>query len=120
MSGQVSDAKVRKAAQDFEAILLSFWLGGMQKAFSGSLGTEDPASSSLQGLGLSAVSSALAASGGVGIAQMILDGLQREPAQPTDTESVNEIEVRSQETAKAFRDFADGRIVGTGATQNED
>jgi Rod binding domain-containing protein len=86
---QAPDAKVRKAAQDFEAVLLSYWLDGMQKAFSGSFGSEDSASASLQGLGVSAVSSALASSGGVGIAEMILEALRSERQHEIDGEGDN-------------------------------
>jgi len=73
----IQGGKLQKAAHYFEALLLSSWLGEMKESFSGSFGGEgDPASSSLQGLSISAVSSALASSGGFGIGKMILNYLQ--------------------------------------------
>ena len=74
---QASDAaqpspKLKKAAQDFEAILLSGWLEKMQESFVSPDQGEDPAHSTLASMGTEAVASALAARGGIGIARMIV------------------------------------------------
>lgn len=70
-------AKLQKAAQDFEAIMLDSLWGSMKD---GSLGSDDdlddPASSSIQQLGMQLVSGALAKAGGLGIGKMIVRALQ--------------------------------------------
>jgi Rod binding domain-containing protein len=72
-----SDPKLKKAARDFESLLLSSMLEEM-KTFSDSLGGEsDSASNTIQGLGINAASTAIAKAGGVGIGQMVLQQLQR-------------------------------------------
>jgi len=70
-------AKLRKAAQDFEAIMIDSLWGSMKD---GSLGSDDdlddPTSSSMQQLGMQMVSGALAKAGGLGIGKMIVRELQ--------------------------------------------
>lgn len=75
--------RAKKAAQEFESLLLASWLQEIQHGFSGSLTGEDTdvAAGSLQGLAVSAVSQAMAASGGIGVAKMILQQLQSEETQ---------------------------------------
>lgn len=76
-AGKAARMKLEKAAQQFEAFLLSSVLDQMQKSFSGSLGDDtDPAAGTLTGLSISAVSSAMAAAGGIGLAKMALRHLQ--------------------------------------------
>jgi Rod binding domain-containing protein len=75
-----SDPKLKKAASDFETLLLSSMLDEM-KTFSDSLGGDgDPAANTIQGLGINAAASAIAKAGGVGIGQMVLQQLQRPKA----------------------------------------
>ena len=70
-------AKLQKAAQDFEAIMIDSLWGSMKD---GSLGSEDdlddPTSSSMQQLAMQMVSGALAKAGGLGIGKMIVRELQ--------------------------------------------
>ena len=73
-------AKLKKAAQEFESILLANWLEKMQHSFVGSSDSQDPAHKTLGSLGTQAVASALAARGGIGIARLLLRQLQ-----PKDT-----------------------------------
>ncbi|HWP83817.1 MAG TPA: hypothetical protein VNN17_01385 [Terriglobia bacterium] len=88
MNRPLPETKLRKAAQDFEALLLSSCLGEMRKAFSGSFGTEDPARSSLEGLAISALANALAAAGGVGMARMIFEELRQNLPQPVSVQGL--------------------------------
>ncbi len=75
-SADSPDAKLKKAAQDFEGLLLASLLDEM-KSFSDSLGSEsDPGSSSVQGLGISALSSAISKAGGIGLGKMVLQQLE--------------------------------------------
>lgn len=65
--------RAEKAARDFEAVLLGSLMDSLQKTFSGN--SEDaPAGSGDYGfMGAQALASALAARGGIGIAQLILN-----------------------------------------------
>ena len=69
-------AKLQKAAQDFEAILINSLWGSMKE---GSLSSDDDlqgSSNSLEQFGMQMVSGALAKAGGLGIAKMIVHALQ--------------------------------------------
>jgi Rod binding domain-containing protein len=70
-------AKLQKAAQEFDAIMLNSLWGSMKD---GSLGSDDDlsdsSSSSLEQLGMQMVSGALAQAGGLGIGKMIVHALQ--------------------------------------------
>lgn len=88
--------KVVKAARDFEAVLLTSLFGSLEKAFT-ALGTKnsDPGSDDFQYMGAQALGSSLAASGGIGIAKMIVHDLlkpggsvaERTVASPTKVSS---------------------------------
>ncbi len=78
------DAKLRKAAQDFEAILIQNLWGSMKESFaSSSEEDQDPARKTLEDLSIQAMSTALAASGGLGIARMLIHAMEpaMDPAQ---------------------------------------
>ncbi len=75
--------KLRKAAEDFEAIVLASLLEKMQKTFAGVGESQDPAHDTLGSLGTEALAQGLAARGGVGLARMILHQLARSPADKT-------------------------------------
>ena len=61
-----------KAAQEFEALLLANLLRGMQQAWSAVPGeSSDAGSDNLRDLATQSLASALAASGGLGIARLI-------------------------------------------------
>ena len=69
--------KLRKAAQDFEAILISQLLGDFKTGFSSLTGDAPLAGSdTLNSLALQAMSSALASRGGLGIGQMLVRQLE--------------------------------------------
>jgi len=68
--------KVVKAARDFEAVLLTSLFGSLEKTFT-AIGAKntDPGSNDYQYMGAQALGSSLAASGGIGIAGMIVHNL---------------------------------------------
>lgn len=72
-----SDPQARKAAQDFEAILLAQCLEKLQESMT-SLGSDepsDPAHGSFQQMGFESIATALARAGGIGIGDLILKHL---------------------------------------------
>ncbi len=71
-----SSSKLRKSAQEFEAILLQGWLEKMNQSFIGSSESQDAAHDTVSSLGTQAMALALAARGGIGIANMLLRQLQ--------------------------------------------
>jgi Rod binding domain-containing protein len=65
--------KNEKAARDFEAMLLTPVLDSLQKAFAGtSEGANIPGASDYRQMATAALAQAIAARGGIGIAQLIL------------------------------------------------
>lgn len=96
-------AKIEKAAQDFESVLLSHWLDQAEKSFATVPGADpeededaDPGHDQFQGLGMQALAGALTKSGGIGIAKMIVRQLER----GTDTKAAVPSPVRSDEKEK--------------------
>jgi len=81
--------KIVKASQEFEGLLLSSLWKSMGDSLKSSLGggEEDSAGSSFIDMGMQAVSSGMASSGGFGIGRMLLKSLEKEI--PTDKSSVN-------------------------------
>jgi Rod binding domain-containing protein len=82
------DAKIDKAARDFESILLSSWLQKAEASFGSVPGgdeenEDDPGKSQLQAIAVQALGSSLAASGGIGIARMIADHLKSAADKPS-------------------------------------
>ena len=82
------DAKIDKAARDFESILLSSWLQKAEASFGsvpgGDEDDDDPGKGQLQAIAMQALGGSLAASGGIGIAKMIAEHLE-DAAQKTTT-----------------------------------
>ena len=66
-------AKIRKSATDFEAMLLNQLMSAARL----DAGDEDQANSSLKELGEQQFAQALASSGGLGIAKMVVAGLEK-------------------------------------------
>lgn len=64
--------KAEKAAQDFEAVLLTSLLDSLQKSFAGTADESSAGSDSYAAMGTQALASAISAHGGIGIAGMIL------------------------------------------------
>ena len=74
----VSEPRLAKAAQEFEALLLSNLLSSGNQAEIGSPSDRpDPAGETVQSLGNQAMAKALSARGGIGIAKMLLHQFQR-------------------------------------------
>jgi len=80
--------KIAKAAHEFEAVLLNSLLAPLEKTFSSLPGKQtDAVSDNYESLGMQALTSSLAARGGVGLADMIIKSLsKREPAEVTPHE----------------------------------
>ena len=66
-------AKIRKSATDFEAVLLN----QLMRTARGDAADDDQANSSLKELGEQQFAQALASSGGLGIAKMVVAGLTK-------------------------------------------
>jgi Rod binding domain-containing protein len=68
------DAKIEKGAKEFESILVGSWLQQAEQSFATLPGAEDdqdPGRDSMMSLGVQTLSTAMTASGGLGIAKMI-------------------------------------------------
>jgi Rod binding domain-containing protein len=78
LENNLSEADVRenkKAACDFEAMLLTPVLDALQKTFAGDQ-DKTPGASDYRQMGTQALAQAIAARGGIGIAQLVLRHLQ--------------------------------------------
>lgn len=71
-----------KAARDFEALLLTPVLDALQKTFGGDEDAKTTGASDYHALGTQALAQAIAASGGIGIAKLILSHLEPAPSKP--------------------------------------
>lgn len=77
--------KLEKAAHEFEGMLISSLWSGFQNDPMTAPDDSDPGADSIKSLGLQAMSSALAAHGGLGLANMIVHQLSPlKSAQPAD------------------------------------
>ncbi|HWZ82550.1 MAG TPA: rod-binding protein [Terriglobales bacterium] len=65
-------AKAIKAAQDFEAVLLTSVLDALQKSFADSSSDAPAGSDNYGAMGIQSLASTISANGGIGIARMIL------------------------------------------------
>jgi Rod binding domain-containing protein len=86
------DAKAVKAGKDFESILLGTWLQQAENSFATVPGGDqdddaDAGKDQFQGIAMQALAGSLTRSGGVGIAKMITQHLQRatEPGETPGT-----------------------------------
>jgi Rod binding domain-containing protein len=78
LAAQQRAHKITKATRDFEAVLLNTLLGPLEKTFSSLPGKEhDAVSDNYQSLGMQALTSCLAANGGLGLADMIAKSLSK-------------------------------------------
>ena len=98
-NSQTSDAKIDKSAQEFESMLLSTWLQqaeqSMGTAPGGDSDDEDAgARDQMMSLGVQSLSTAMAASGGIGIGKMIAKALHA-------TAAKNEAAGAAQEATQA-------------------
>ncbi|MBZ5503163.1 MAG: hypothetical protein LAN59_13155 [Acidobacteriia bacterium] len=70
------EQKLRHAAAEFEAMLLSKWWSAMKEGgFSGAGDESDPGHDTLDQLGMQAMSTAVAAGGGLGIGSLLVRSL---------------------------------------------
>ena len=83
--------KLRRSAQEFEAILINSWWRSMKDSFSSLSGSEDePAHETLDDWSMQAMSSAIAASGGLGLSTLLIRHLgapsapNQNPGNPED------------------------------------
>jgi Rod binding domain-containing protein len=70
----LNDAKIDKGSKEFEAILVGSWLQQAEQSFAtlpGSDDDKDVASDQVMSFGVQALSTSLAASGGIGIGKML-------------------------------------------------
>ncbi len=80
-SSSAENAKIDKSAKDFESILLGNWLQQAEQSFASLPGGDDEDGDSgkdqFQGIAMQALGTSLAASGGIGIAKMIVKNLHK-------------------------------------------
>ncbi len=103
--GAVPSPKLVKAAQDFEAILLSGWMEKLQASFNGPNDGSDPAHETLASMGTQAIASALAARGGIGVAKLLLQHLSNPVVRAESIRS--ESEKKELSGAKVSQNIAD-------------
>jgi len=82
------EQKLRKAAAEFESILLSSFWKSMKESFGDSEESSDPAHDTLDDWGIQAMTTAMGKAGGLGIGKLILKHL--EPALAHATAVKNE------------------------------
>ena len=79
-AGKQDDGRIEKGAKEFESMLLSSWLQQAEQSMATVPGAEDEEDSSgrdqMMSLGVQSLSTAMVASGGIGIAGMITKALQ--------------------------------------------
>ena len=80
--GADQDAKIEKGAKEFEAILLGSWLQQAEQSMATVPGADEDENSSggqqMMSLGVQSLSSALASTGGIGIARMLVKAMHAE------------------------------------------
>ena len=84
--------KIEKAGKDFESILLGSWLQGAEKSFAAAPGGDDSdddngGKDQFMGMAMQHLATTLVNSGGIGIAKMITEHLQKK-ALPAGTGSM--------------------------------
>ena len=79
--------KLKKAATQFEAMLLQKWWSSMKESGLGEDDDSDPGAGTLDTMGMQAMSTAIAGAGGIGIAAMLVRSLQGEIAARNATAS---------------------------------
>ncbi|MGH9685673.1 MAG: hypothetical protein ACRD5K_01090 [Candidatus Acidiferrales bacterium] len=94
---QAEMLKLKKAATQFEAMLLEKWWSSMKQSGLSEDDSSDPGQGTLDNMGMQAMSTAVAGAGGIGIASMLVHSLQGEIA----AESANAAPVASVASALA-------------------
>lgn len=87
--GNRDDTKIEKGAKEFESMLLSTWLQQAEKSMATVPGADDNEDSTgkdqMMSLGVQSLSTAMVASGGIGIASMIMKAMHKEASSPDST-----------------------------------
>jgi Rod binding domain-containing protein len=78
-------SEIRKSATEFEAVLLGRWLEDAEKTFASVPGSDpdkekDPGADNFRSIGLQTLATSMANSGGIGIASMLVNYLDRRAA----------------------------------------
>lgn len=108
------DAKIDKSAQEFESMLLSTWLQQAQQSMASVPGADDENDDSsgmkdqMMSLGVQALSTAMAASGGIGLGKMIAHALhaaadRRSEAENQASKTVTNAAPAASETTKVLK-----------------
>jgi Rod binding domain-containing protein len=101
---QLSDAKIDKGSKEFEAILLGSWLQQAEQSFTTLPGTDDDnkdvASDQVMSFGVQALSTSLAASGGIGISKMIAKAMHAAADKASSLASAQTGQANETEVAK--------------------
>jgi len=110
-------SRLRRQAAEFEGLLLSQVLEKLKEAYR-LPGTDeiDSAGENFQSLANSALGNSLAARGGMGLTDMLVQALTRdtkvaEPVKPPTGDA--DVQTRQAENIKAFSDFADVETAGS-------
>jgi Rod binding domain-containing protein len=85
------NSKIEKGAREFEAMLLATWMQQAEQSMASVPGADDEemaGKDQMMSLGVQSVSTALAASGGIGIGKMIAQSMHR-MAPPPDPKSLD-------------------------------
>ena len=101
-----NDAKINKSAQEFESMLLSTWLQQAEQSMASVPGASDDDESGgqreqIMSLGVQSLSTALAASGGIGIGKMIAHSLHAAANREQAAQASANKEVDTKEGASA-------------------
>ena len=70
-----NERKLRRAAAEFEGMLLSKWWSAMRDSGLGGIDETDPGHDTLDQLGMQSLSSAVASAGGIGIGALLVRDL---------------------------------------------
>jgi Rod binding domain-containing protein len=101
---RLSDAKIDKGSQEFESILLGSWLQQAEQSFTTLPGADDDdkdvASDSVMSFGVEALSTAMAASGGIGIAKMVAKAMHAAADKANPQASAQAGQAKETEPAK--------------------
>ena len=85
----VQQQKLRRAAAEFESILLSTFWKSMKESFTDSQeGSLDPAHGTLEDWGIQAMSTAVGKAGGLGLGRLILKQLEPRLHQKSENEGI--------------------------------
>lgn len=93
MPDSVDAQKLKKAAGDFESILLASMWKSMKQSFGTAEAESDPAHGTLDDWGIEIMSGAVGRAGGLGIGRLILKHLEPAPkSQPTESLSGGQVD----------------------------